>query len=736
LKSGRHNKILAGLAAADCAAIVAGRHGQPFDVLGPHSDGADGCWVRVFLPGAAEVRAVDAAGGAIGEAFVLRHHEGLFEGRLPRAAARSYRLAVLWQSGTSDTIHDPYRFFSTVTAFDLWLLGQGTHARPYQVLGAEPCEQDDVAGTRFAVWAPRARRVSVVGDFNFWDTRRHPMRALGTSGFWELFLPGVGDGALYKYAILSGDGREIEPKADPYARRAELRPGTASIVMRLPPPVPFVESRRAANALDRPMSVYEVHLASWQRPVDDAHGFLSWDELGERLARYVAELGFTHVELLPVNEHPFDGSWGYQPTAMYAPTARFGDPAGFRRFVARLHAAGVGVIVDWVPAHFPADAHGLAQFDGAPLYEYADPREGVHRDWHTLIYDLRRPQVRNFLIGSALYFIERFGVDGLRVDAVASMLYRDYSRRPGEWLPNEHGGRENLEAIGFLRELNTLIGTTFPGAIMIAEESTAFPLVSKPPSVDGLGFHYKWNIGWMNDTLRYVSRPVEHRGAHREEISFGLMYTHSENYVLPVSHDEVVHGKRSLLGRMPGSRGEQFAHLRAYLGFMYAHPGRKLLFMGCEFAQQREWNHDGTLDWNLLSDDDHAGVQSLVRELNLLLRTQPALHAWDDEPRGFTWLDVAQQHPAVFAFLRSAPTGETALVVVNFGAETLRNYQVGVPQAGPWRIVLDTAGVPARRQKREFVARRSPAGGQACSLALDCGPLRAIFLQQTPSQVA
>jgi 1,4-alpha-glucan branching enzyme len=360
----------------------------------------------------------------------------------------------------------------------------------------------------------------------------------------------------------------------------------------------------------------------------------------------------------------------------------------------------------------------------------------VHRDWHTLIYDLRRPQVRNFLIGSALYFIERFGVDGLRVDAVASMLYRDYSRRPGEWLPNEHGGRENLEAIGFLRELNTLIGTTFPGAIMIAEESTAFPLVSKPPSVDGLGFHYKWNIGWMNDTLRYVSRPVEHRGAHREEISFGLMYTHSENYVLPVSHDEVVHGKRSLLGRMPGSRGEQFAHLRAYLGFMYAHPGRKLLFMGCEFAQQREWNHDGTLDWDLLSDDDHAGVQSLVRELNLLLRTQPALHAWDDEPRGFTWLDVAQQHPAVFAFLRSAPTGETALVVVNFGAETLRNYQVGVPQAGPWRIVLDTAGVPARRQKREFVARRSPAGGQAFSLALDCGPLRAIFLQQTPSQVA
>lgn len=713
---------------AECEALLAGRHPQPFSVLGPHADGDGGCRVRALLPTADTVRAVDPAGVPVSADFVARHPDGVFEGQIPRALARSYRLEIRWRSGVVEIAHDPYRFFPSIGTYDLWLLGEGRHARPFEVLGATPCEHDGVAGTRFAVWAPNAAHVSVVGDFNLWDARRFPMRKLSASGYWEIFLPGVGVGALYKFAIRSADGHLLPLKADPYARRAELRPGTASIVEPLPVPIVLDARRRQANALGAPLLIYEVHLGSWRRPDADGREFLNWDELAAKLAPYVAELGFTHIELLPVTEYPFDGSWGYQPTAMYAPTARFGEPDGFRRFVERMHAAGVGVIVDWVPAHFPSDAHGLARFDGSALYEYADPREGVHRDWKTLIYDWRRPEVRKFLIGSALYWVERFGLDGLRVDAVASMLYRDYSRRAGEWLPNEHGGHENLEAISFLRELNTAIGTACPGALMIAEESTSFPAVSRPPWMNGLGFHYKWNIGWMNDTLRYIARDPTDRTHHARELSFGLVYAHGENFVLPVSHDEVVHGKRSLLGRMPGDRGERFANLRAYLGFMYAHPGKKLLFMGSEFAQEREWNHDAALDWQLLTDPAHAGIHALIRELNAMVRQTPALHALDTEPEGFAWVDVATQRPTVFAFLRFDAGGDPMLVIANFGRESLRGYRVGVPEAGRWRIRLDTAGPAGRRSKSEFLARRSPVGGRPCSVSLDIGPLRTVFL--------
>ncbi len=727
MKRTRSTPKSARLGASACEALLAAQHAQPFAVLGPHIEADGACSVGVLLPHATSVRAIDPSGQPIGESFVRLHPGGVFEGVIPRALARSYRLEIRWESGLSDVLEDPYRFFPSVGAYDLWLLGEGRHARPFEVLGATPCEHDGVVGTRFVAWAPNAARVSVVGDFNHWDARRYPMRALTAQGFWEIFLPGVGVGALYKFAIRTRDGRELPQKADPYARRSEFRPGTASIVATLPPPMAMSDSRRQANALGAPLLIYEVHPGSWRRPHDGGRDFFDWDEFGERLAPYVAELGFTHVELLPITEHPFDGSWGYQPIGMYAVTARFGEPVGFRRFVERLHAAGIGVLVDWVPAHFPADAHGLAQFDGAPLYEYGDPREGVHRDWNTLIYDWRRPEVRNFLIGSALYWIERFGVDGLRVDAVASMLYRDYSRRPGEWLPNEHGGHENLEAIAFLRELNTAIGTACPGALMIAEESTSFPAVSRPPWMNGLGFHYKWNIGWMNDSLRYIARDPADRALHSREVSFGLVYAHTENFVLPVSHDEVVHGKRSLLGRMPGDRGEQFANLRAYLGFMYAHPGKKLLFMGSEFAQEREWDHDRELDWGLLEDSAHAGIQSLIRELNRMVRENSALYAFDNEREGFEWLDVATQRSTAFAFLRRGPD-DVMLVIVNFGRETLRNYRVGVPFPGRWRLRLDTAGPAGRRSKSEFVARRSPACGQACSFGLEIGPLRAVFL--------
>ena len=578
---------------------------------------------------------------------------------------------------------DPDRFPLVLGEMDAWLLAEGTHLRPYECLGAHPREMLGVSGCSFAVWAPNARQVSVVGSFNDWDGRRNPMRLREECGVWELFLPGIVKGDLYKFEIQGRDGH-VFLKADPFAFCAELRPGTASVVQGLPPVQPMSPDRARANSFGQPISIYEVHLGSWQKI--DGWRWLSYRELAQSLVAYARDMGFTHIELMPVTEHPFDGSWGYQPTGLFAPTARFGPPEDFQHFVAAAHAAGLGVILDWVPAHFPGDAHGLARFDGTCLYEYEDPREGFHQDWNTLIYNFGRIEVRNYLVANALYWLERFGVDGLRVDAVASMLYRDYSRKAGEWIPNKHGGRENLEAISFLRRLNHVVGVERPGTLMLAEESTSFPAVSRPPSEDlqggGLGFHYKWNMGWMHDTLIYMAMDPVHRQHHQHDITFSLVYAFDENFVLPLSHDEVVHGKRSMLAKMPGDRWQQFANLRVYYGFMSCHPGKKLLFMGCEFAQEREWNHDSALDWFLLEQAPHEGVRRLVRDLNLTYRAHPQLHALDVEQRGFEWITHDDASQSVLAFIRYGGSGSALVVICNFTPVPRMGYRIGVPDPG------------------------------------------------------
>ncbi|MFN8936109.1 MAG: 1,4-alpha-glucan branching protein GlgB [Pseudomonadota bacterium] len=718
------------------AALCEGRHGDPFAVLGPHGAfGARGA-LRAFLPGAAEVQArtLPAAGARrAGRATPLHCVDpaGLFEGPRP---SRPYRLEVTWADGNRSTLDDPYRFGPVLGELDVWLLSEGTHLRPFEVLGAHPREHEEVAGVAFAVWAPNASRVSVVGDFNLWDGRRHPMRLRRECGVWELFLPGVQAGAHYKFELLDREGRLLPHKADPYARRAELRPACASIVAGLPPAAPPSAERRRANAIDAPVSVYEVHLGSWRRR--DAIHWLDWDELAAQLIPYACELGFTHLELMPVAEHPLDASWGYQTTGLYAPSARFGAPEGLRRFVERAHAAGLGVILDWVPAHFPTDGWGLARFDGTALFEYADPREGYHNDWNTLIYNWGRTEVRNFLVGNALYWLERFDVDGLRVDAVASMLYRDYSRKAGEWIPNVHGGRENLEAIAFLRRLNEVLGAERPQAVTVAEESTAFPAVSRPTWAGGLGFHYKWNMGWMNDTLKYMARDPIHRPWHHGELTFGLVYAFHENFMLAISHDEVVHGKGSLLARMPGDRWQQFANLRAYYGFMWGHPGKKLLFMGCEFAQQAEWKHDASLDWHLLEQPGHAGVQRLVRDLNALYRGSAALHEQDCSGAGFEWIDHDDAQRSLLSFVRRSRDGALMLVVCNFAPVVHHGLRLGVPAAGTWRERLNTdsrfyggsdVGQPLAAVGTEPV----PSHGRALSLRLTVPPLATVFLEWT-----
>jgi 1,4-alpha-glucan branching enzyme len=707
-------------------------HADPFAVLGRHA-AADGTpWHRAFLPGAERVALIDAAGA---EAVVLdRRAHDLFEGPVPADLPREARLRITWAGGALSETHDPYRFGPLLGDTDLWLLAEGTHRRPWSVLGAHVTAVEGVAGTRFAVWAPNATRVSVVGDFNAWDGRRHPMRLRREAGVWELFVPGVGLGAAYKFELRAADGRVLPLKADPMGRQAELRPATASIVAPLPEPVPSSDARRAANALDAPMSIYEVHLGSWRRRPEEGGRWLTWDELAAELVPYAADLGFTHLELMPVNEHPFDGSWGYQPVGLHAPTSRFGDPAGFTRFVAAAHAAGLGVLLDWVPAHFPTDAHGLAQFDGTCLYEHADPREGFHQDWNTLIYNMGRTEVRGFLVGNALYWLERHGVDGLRVDAVASMLYRDYSRKAGEWVPNVHGGRENLEAIDFLRRMNEVVGTERPEAVTLAEESTAFPQVSRPTYAGGLGFHYKWNMGWMHDTLQYMHRDPIHRQYHHGEMTFGLVYAFNENFVLPLSHDEVVHGKGSLLGKMPGDRWQRFANLRAYYGFMWAHPGKKLLFMGGEFAQVREWNHDASLDWHLLDDPMHRGMQALLRDLNALYREQGALHQRDFGPEGFEWISHDDAARGILAFVRrGADPDRCVMVVCNFTPTVHAGLRLGVPRPGTWRERLNTdsvhyggsnAGTPFGVAASEPVASH----GRAHSVVLTVPPLATVFL--------
>lgn len=673
------------LDAETAAALSLGRLGDPFSVLGPHS-GPSGRYVRVFIPGAQSV-------------VVLQGHNrppvrlqaeapaGLFTGPID---GERYQLEIRWPGGVQVT-EDPYSFGPFLGDLDLHLIGEGRHFSLAEALGANPDTLDDVRGVRFAVWAPNASRVSVVGPFNAWDGRRHPMRRRGDSGVWELFIPRVVSGECYKYEILDRGGSVLPLKADPLGRATQLPPGTASIVPRSSShdwlDAEWMESRAHRQNAAAPISIYELHPGSWVRSPDGET--LDWRRLAARLVPYVKALGFTHVELLPVAEHPFTGSWGYQPLGLFAPTRRFGEPEDFALFVEACHQAEIGVIVDWVPAHFPSDAHGLARFDGTALYEHEDPSEGFHKDWNTLIYNFGRREVSGFLIASALYWLDHFHVDGLRVDAVASMLYRDYSRNAGEWRPNIYGGRENLEAVDFLRHLNAVVAERHPGAVMIAEESTAWPGVTRSIAEGGLGFSFKWNMGWMHDTLHYMERDPLFRGYHHSEITFGLVYAFAENFILPLSHDEVVHGKGSLLGKMPGDAWSKFAALRAYLAFMWTHPGKKLLFMGGEIAQVREWNHDGETDWALLDSPPHRGVQMLLTDLNRIYRQMPVLHA-TEAAEGFRWLIQDDTQNSVFAYLRTMGAEPSAVVVANMTPVTRSNYRVGVPHGGYWREALNS----------------------------------------------
>jgi 1,4-alpha-glucan branching enzyme len=726
------------LTPAEIEDIRHARHGDPFSVLGAHADASGQRWLRCFQPGARAALAVDADNGQPLSMLTQLHPDGVFEGMLGSTAG-AWKLQFTWADGSSSTVDDPYRFPPVLGELDVWLLAEGTHLRPYETLGAQIRVLQGTSGASFAVWAPNASRVSVVGDFNHWDGRIHPMRLRRECGVWEIFLPGIAEGARYKYEIRTADGHVLPQKADPYALQSELRPATASVVSHMPRLAPASAQRQQSNALDAPVSIYEVHLGSWRRKPEEGDRWLSWDELADTLVPYAQDMGFTHLELMPVSEHPFDGSWGYQPVGLYSPTARFGDGPGFRRFVDRCHSAGLGVLLDWVPAHFPSDVHGLAQFDGTHLYEYADPREGFHNDWNTLIYNLGRTEVRNFLVGNALYWLERYDVDGLRVDAVASMLYRDYSREPGEWIPNVHGGRENLEAIAFLKRMNEVVGIERAQAVTLAEESTAFPAVSRPTFAGGLGFHYKWNMGWMHDTLKYMARDPVHRKHHHGEMTFGLVYAFNENFVLPLSHDEVVHGKGSLIAKMPGDRWQKFANLRAYYGFMYGHPGKKLLFMGGEFAQEREWDHDRSLDWHLVEgpqrDGLHEGVQRLVRDLNRFYRATPALHEQDFIPAGFEWIDHQDAEHSVISFVRHGRRdGATVIVVSNLTPTVRSGFRIGVPRPGEYRERINTdsahyggsnVGTPLGAARSEDV----PWQGRAQSVMLTLPPLATVFLE-------
>jgi 1,4-alpha-glucan branching enzyme len=670
-------------------ALARGLCADPFAVLGPHRT-ERGLVVRVFLPGARGVSLIarDDDRGLV----ELRPEptEGLFSGLLAEPAP--YRLRIAWPDAVQET-EDPYSFGLGLGEVDLYLFSQGSHWRLADRMGAAPGAMDGVEGVRFSVWAPNARRVSVIGDFNSWDGRRHPMRLRAEAGVWEIFIPRLTPGERYKFEIVGQDG-QVRHKADPLARRTEPPPATGSVVA---DPEPFDWSdqdwmavRGGRQGPRAPISIYEVHAASWLRPDEDRNGVLDWARLADRLIPYATRLGFTHIELMPIMEHPFGGSWGYQPLSQFAPSARYGTPRDFARFIDRCHAHGLGVILDWVPAHFPTDAHGPILFDGTPLYEHADPQQGFHQDWNTLIYNLGRTEVQGLLLASALYWLETFHIDGLRVDAVASMLYRDYSRRAGEWTPNVHGGRENLESIAFLRRLNELVAERAPGAITLAEESTAWPGVSAPVSEGGLGFSYKWNMGWMHDTLDYFGQDPIYRAWRHQEMTFGLIYAFSERFVLPLSHDEVVHGKGSLYQRAPGDPWRKLANLRAYLGFMWTHPGKKLLFMGGEIGQRHEWSHDGEIDWALLDDPAHAGLQRLVGDLNRLYAAEPALHQTDADPDGFAWVIGDDAQNSVFAYLRRDRAGHAILVIVNMTPVARHNYRVGAPEAGFWAERLNS----------------------------------------------
>jgi len=711
-------------------ALAGGRYGNPFSLFGVHQE--DGIRiVRTFQPLAESVGLlVDGVATVLPMQKV--HPAGIFEAEMP-ARKRRYRLRLTHANGDSWEIEDAYRFPSMLGDLDLYLIGQGSHRDIFRKLGAHPTRLAGVSGVFFAAWAPNASRVSVIGEFNDWDGRAHVMRLHPGNGLWEIFIPGVKHGARYKFELLDKQGELLPFKSDPLGQFHEAPPGNASVVYKSRyrwRDNEWVAGQPDNPKMDQAISIYEVHLGSWQRAGDN-NDFLSYRDLAKKLVAYVQDMNFTHVELLPVTEHPFDGSWGYQPIGMFAPTQRFGTPDDFRFLVDQLHQAGIGVIMDWVPAHFPKDEHGLRRFDGTALYEHEDPRKGEHSDWGTLIFNYGRREVINYLVGSALYWIDEFHIDALRVDAVASMLYLDYSRKDDEWVPNEYGGNEHLEAVEFVRQLNEIIHTH--KATSYAEESTAWPGVSRPTSAGGLGFTYKWNMGWMNDTLSYMSEDPVHRKYHHDKMTFGLVYAFDENFVLPLSHDEVVHGKRSLLGRMPGDDWQRFANLRAYYGFMFGHPGKKLLFMGAEIAQESEWNHDQSLDWHLLEQPRHKGVQTLVRDLNKVYRETRALHELDFSGEGFEWIDWQDADSSVFCWLRRDSDGDFVICVSNFTPLVRAGYRIGVPQEGLYTELLNTDsekyGGSGVGLHGDIHTESIEAHGRQQSLQLDLPPLATLMLK-------
>lgn len=673
--------------------ILEARHHDPFSYLGPQLLPDKRVAVRALVPRAHSLKVILKDGGGSFEADLL-HENGLFEAVLPATAwQKPYELEWQGQEGKIHRQEDAYAFGLCLGELDMHLFREGRHWKLFDHLGAHPRVINGVAGTQFAVWAPNARRVSVIADFNSWDGRVHPMRCRIEGGIWELFIPGVGLNAHYKFEMIGGNGALFN-KSDPFAFFSQHGPQTASLTWDYTRyrwrDEAWMSRRAALDQYHSPMSIYEVHVGSWKRSEGKEGRWLTYVELADQLIPYVKDLGFTHIELMPVSEHPFDGSWGYQVGGYFAPTSRFGNPDEFREFVDRCHQAGIGVLVDWVPAHFPKDAHGLARFDGTSLYEHADPRQGEHADWGTLIFNFGRNEVRNFLIANALFWLEHYHIDGIRVDAVASMLYLDYSREHGQWVPNIHGGRENLDAIGFMKELNQQCYAQHPGVSVIAEESTAWGGVSRPVSTGGLGFGFKWNMGWMNDTLRYMQENPVHRKFHHGEATFSMLYAYDENFMLVLSHDEVVHGKRALLDKMPGDRWQQFANLRMFFAWMWTHPGKKLLFMGGEIGQWREWNHERGMDWEVLFGREHVGLQKLVRDLNALYTGNPALHTLDHSPGGFSWLDANDWERSIFAYVRQSPAGERCYVAVNATPVPREGYRMGVARGGLYRELLNT----------------------------------------------
>jgi 1,4-alpha-glucan branching enzyme len=726
------------------SSILGAYQSDPFSLLGLHPvkvKRKSGLAVRAFLPQAKEVsvKRVEA------EKEVLYpmervHNEGFFEAVFPgETEFFCYQFSITLYDGRTYLTEDPYRFTPVLTDFDLHLFSEGNHFQLYNKLGAHSLEHQGVAGVCFAVWAPNAERVSVIGDFNNWDGRRHPMRTRGSTGLWELFIPGLKPGDIYKYEIKTRYMGYIAVKSDPYAFMMEMRPKTASIVWDLSRytwgDADWMQThRKARQALDAPISVYEVHLGSWRRVPEEGERWLTYREAADQLIPYAKELGYTHLELMPITEHPLDGSWGYQSIGYFAPTSRFGTPDDFRYFVDKAHQAGLGVILDWVPAHFPKDAHGLSFFDGTHLYEHADPRQGEHQDWGTLIFNFGRNEVRTFLLSSALFWLKEYHIDGMRMDAVASMLYLDYSRKEGEWLPNEYGGRENLAAVAFLKRFNELVHLEFPDILTFAEESTAWPMVSRPTYVGGLGFDLKWNMGWMHDMLEYIQHDPIHRRYHHNHLTFSLLYAFTENFILPFSHDEVVHGKRAMLAKMPGDYWQQFANLRALYGYMFGHPGKKLLFMGSEFGQWNEWDHDHSLDWNLLDFDSHRNLKRYVGDLNHLYVSEPALYQIDFGWEGFQWIDFHDVDDSVISFIRRARNSDDCIVVVaNFTPVPRMGYRVGVPKPGFYREVLNSdseiyggsnlgnfGGVPADEKAWQ---------GQPYSVMMTLPPLGVVFLK-------